>query len=162
MPMKVYLIRHGIAEERYTFAQTGRPDTERPLTTKGKERMHRITEQFAEHESKIDLFLQSPLKRSQQTVDILKKYFKDSKTKTTPHLAPGFSARMLFQCLKENFDKDSIALVGHEPDMGQFLSWLIFQQASDSFPMKRGGIAKLDLYEDNSCYLKWFLRPKFF
>jgi len=160
--MKVYLIRHAIAEERHVFAQSGRPDSERPLTSKGRDRMEKSADSLITSEPSIDIFLQSPLVRSQQTVDVLKARYKKAKVITTDLLSPGHSAAKLFEYLESFHGQNSVALVGHEPDMGQFLSWMLFRQATDHFPMKRGSIAKLDLYQDRRCYLKWFVRPKFF
>ena len=157
--MKLYLIRHAIAEERSDFALTGQPDEKRPLTEKGIEKMKKITQGFYKIEDQIDLIYQSPLTRSQQTAEIIKEFYPDAKLETTEHLSPGFSAKELFSILKKQ-KLDSVALVGHEPDLGQFLSWLMFRQASDHFPFKKGGIAKVDFYGNDPCYLKWFLQPK--
>ena len=157
--MKLYLIRHAIAEERSDFALTGLPDEQRPLTDKGIDKMKKIAQNFHKIEDQIDLIYQSPLTRSQQTVDVLKKHYPKAKIETTELLSPGFSAKKLFQLLSSK-DLDSVALVGHEPDLGQFLSWLLFRQASDHFPFKKGGIAKVDFYGDNPSYLKWFIQPK--
>lgn len=157
--MKLYLIRHAIAEERSDFALTGLPDEQRPLTDKGIDKMKKIAQRFCKIEEHLDLIFQSPLIRSQQTAEILKKYYPQAKLETTKLLTPGFSAKELFKVLNSK-ELDSIALVGHEPDLGQFLSWLLFRQASDHFPLKKGGIAKVDFYGDDPCYLKWILQPK--
>lgn len=158
--MKLYIIRHAHAEERHVFAQTGKPDELRPLTAKGIERMRKVIQSFKKQESQINLFLQSPLIRSQQTTDIFKEFYPEAKVITTENLCPGHSARDLYEEIQDHH-LDSMAIIGHEPDLGQFLSWLLFRQASDHFPLKKGGIAKLDLYKDGRCYLKWLLRPKF-
>ena len=160
--MKLYLIRHAIAEERHIFGKTGRPDEERPLVDVGKKRMQKVAQGFLELEDQIDLILQSPLTRSKETVDVLRKFYPNAKVKTTEHLAPGHSAQSLYDLIKDNINLDAMALVGHEPDLGNFLSWLLFRQATDHFPFKKSGIAKLDLYEDDRCYLKWLARPKMF
>ena len=39
--MRLLFIRHAIAEDRDEWAKSGRPDAERPLTDRGRERMRR-------------------------------------------------------------------------------------------------------------------------
>ncbi|MCB0377694.1 MAG: phosphohistidine phosphatase SixA [Bdellovibrionales bacterium] len=157
--MKLYIIRHAHAEERHTFALTGKPDSKRPLTDRGRDRMKKVITYFKKQEPDIDLFLQSELTRSQQTVDLFKDFYKTAKVETSDFLNPGHSARALFDKI-QSYDLDSLAIVGHEPDLGHFLSWVLFRQATDHFPLKKGGIAKVDLYKDGRAYLKWLLRPK--
>jgi len=139
--MKLYLIRHGIAEDRHISAQRNCPDEQRPLTEKGRSRLKKIASSFYEHEPFVDIFFQSPLLRSQQSTSIFLNHYPEAQTYTTPHLQPGFSCESLFSLVKTHFDKDAIALVGHEPDLGQFLSWLLFDVASERFPLKKGASA---------------------
>lgn len=157
--MKLYIIRHAPAEERHIFAQSGLDDEFRPLTPKGVERMHQVLESFCKLEPSIDVFLTSPFKRCQETGEVLKEYYPSAMFLTCDHLKPDHSAKKLYEEIKK-FRVDSLALIGHEPDLGQFISWLLFNQASDHFPIKKAGIAKLDLFTDGRVYLKWLLRPK--
>lgn len=157
--MKIYLIRHAHAEERHFFAQTGKHDDQRPLTEKGIDRMNKIIQSFKGNEENINLFLQSPLKRAKQTGEVLKDYYPEAQFVTTKNLVPGFNAKKLYDEI-QSYELDSLGIIGHEPDLGQFLSWMLFRQATDHFPLKKGGIAKLDLYKDGRCYLKWLIRPK--
>lgn len=160
--MKLYLIRHGVAEERHIFAKKNKNDDDRPLVEKGRSRLKKIAQSLLDYEPKIDTFIQSPLLRSKQSVQVFKKYYPDSEVITSELLKPGFSCEQLFQKIQSHMGQDAVAIVGHEPDLGQFLSWILFGVASERFPMKKGAIAKVDLFEDGSRYLKWFLRPKFF
>ena len=121
--------------------------------------MIEILDQFQDLEPQIDLFLQSPLTRAQQTGDIFKSYYPDAQFRTTDSLCPNHNAETLFNEIL-SFEVESLALIGHEPDLGQFLSWLLFGQSSDQFPIKKGGIAKIDIYRDGRRYLKWLIRPK--
>lgn len=157
--MKLYFIRHAPAEFRHVFAQTGQSDSLRPLTEKGTQRMKDVLKHFSKFETNIDVFLQSPLTRAQQTGDICRSFYPDAKFVTTENLSPDHSAQRLYDEI-QSYDVDAMAIVGHEPDLGQFLSWLMFRQATDHFPLKKSGIAKIDLYKDGRCYLKWMLRPK--
>ena len=157
--MKLYLVRHAPAEYRHTFAQTGQPDHLRPLTDKGIQRMKDVLNFFQRSESHLDVVLQSPFTRCQQTGDIFKEYYPGANYITTDNLTPDHSAKKLFEEIQSH-NVDAMAVIGHEPDMGMFLSWLLFHQATDHFPFKKSGIAKVDLYKDGRSYLKWLVRPK--
>ncbi len=157
--MKLYLIRHAPAELRHDFALTGHPDHLRPITAKGAERTQSMIQFFKKSEDSINLFLQSPFLRCTQTGEVFKENFPDAKFIETENLCPDHSAQMLYDEI-QSYDLDSVAIIGHEPDLGQFLSWLLFRQATDHFPFKKSGMAKVDLYKDGRAYLKWLARPK--
>ncbi|MCJ8277182.1 MAG: histidine phosphatase family protein [Bdellovibrionales bacterium] len=94
--MKLYIIRHAHAEERHIFAQSGKPDELRPLTETGIKRMRKFLQSFTKNEEDINLFLQSPLIRAQQTVDILKEFYPSAEVQTTENLCPGLSSKKLY------------------------------------------------------------------
>lgn len=157
--MKLYIFRHAPAELRHEFALTGQPDHLRPLTEKGIQRQQDMLKYFKKIEDHVDVFLQSPFTRCTQTGELCKEYFPDSQFIETENLCPDHSAKKLFEEI-QSYDVDSLGIIGHEPDLGQFISWILFRQASDHFPLKKSGIAKVDLYKDGRSYLKWVLRPK--
>lgn len=157
--MKLYLIRHAPAELRHEFTLTGYPDELRPITERGAQRMNDVLEFFKKTEDSVDVILSSPLARCAQTAEICRDFFPKADYKETENLCPDHSAQKLYDEI-QSYSVDSMIIVGHEPDLGQFISWLLFRQASDRFPLKKAGIAKVDLYEDGSSYLKWVLRPK--
>ena len=157
--MKLYVIRHAIATERHLFAQTGKSDSQRPLTDKGIERMNGVLEFLKTNETQIDCIMHSPYKRCTDTAALVHDFYPESLILETQNLQPDHSAQNLFeQIIKQQ--AESIAIIGHEPDLGQFISWLLFRQATDHFPIKKSGIAKLDLYQDGRAYLKWMVSPK--
>ena len=157
--MKLYIIRHAPAQLRHEFAQSGKSDDLRPLTDKGIQKMEAALEFFKNQEPHVDVFLQSPFTRCVQTGDICKDFFPEAKFKTSKNLVPDHSAQKLYDEILSH-DVDALAIIGHEPDLGQFISWLLFRQATDHFPIKKTGIAKVDIYHDGRSYLKWVLRPK--
>lgn len=157
--MKLYLIRHAPAELRHEFALTGQPDHLRPITLKGSEKTETVLRHFIKTEEPIDVFLTSPFLRCTQTGEICKEFFPKAQFIESENLCPDHSAKKLYHEI-QSYNVDSMALIGHEPDLGQFLSWLLFRQASDHFPIKKSGMAKVDLYKDGRAYLKWLLRPK--
>lgn len=162
MTPKLFLIRHAIAEDRTLFRETGLPDEQRPLTEAGQKKMKKISKKLYSLEPQIEILCQSPLLRSQQTVDILKSDFKKAQVKTLPALQPGSSFRDLLQSLKPLQD-NTVALVGHEDHLSQFLCYLLTGTASPTpFYFKKGGIACLSHSEMKAggFELLWMITPK--
>ncbi len=156
--MDIYVIRHAIAQERPIFAQTGQSDEFRPLTERGMERMRKVLTFLKKNEDQIDTVLQSPLVRCQQTGALVKESYPNANYINTDRLRPSFPADKLYKEI-QSFKVNAMAIIGHEPDLGQFISWLLFGQASERFPIKKGGIAKLELSKDGRCFMKWLLKP---
>lgn len=159
---KLFLIRHAIAEDRLEFQKTKLHDDLRPLTSHGQKKMEKIAKKLHKLYPEIDIFVQSPLVRSQQTVEVLKSFYKKSKVKTLTTLAPGSSFKDLLDDLKK-FKAMNIALVGHEDDLSQFLFFLLTGLRSPSpFQFKKGGIALLEYekLELTHFQLHWIVSPK--
>ena len=164
---KLFLIRHAIAEDREDFKKTGLADDERPLTVHGKKRMHKIAKKLHALYPEITTFLQSPLVRSQQTTQILRRYYSTSLCHTIAELSPGASPEKLLKTLKDH-KGSTLAVVGHEPNLSHLLQVLI-SHSTDSdeaqprlAPLKKGGIACLDNSSTHSMRLLWLVTPKIF
>src|ERR1700733_5168555 len=71
--MQLYLIRHGIAVDRED--PNCPPDTERPLTPKGRKRSHAAALGLRALDVKPDAVLTSPWLRAAQTAEIFCKVF---------------------------------------------------------------------------------------
>lgn len=159
---KLFLIRHAIAEDRLIFKATGLSDDQRPLTVDGQKKMKKISKKFQSLAPNIDIFFQSPLTRSQQTVDVLKTFYPQAKVKTLADLAPGSSHSELLDSVQK-FKGLNIALVGHEDHLSQFLCFLLTGTSSPSpFCFKKGGIACLSYksLEPQAFHLEWLTTPK--
>ncbi len=159
---KLFLIRHAIAEDRITFRETGLPDKKLPLTEAGRKKMKKISKKLYSLEPTIDIFCQSPLLRSQQTVDVLKEDYKMAKVQTISSLVPGSSHSDLLHNLSA-FKKKTIAIVGHEDHLSQFLCYLLTGVATPTpFYFKKGGVACLSFkeFEPLSFELLWLATPK--
>ncbi len=160
----LFLIRHAIAEDREVFKKTGQPDDNRPLTKDGQLKMEKIARKLFSLEPGIKVFYQSPLTRSQQTVDVLRKQYITSKVKTLSSLSPDSSMDALLVELQQNLQFES-ALVGHENHISQSLNYLLTGKSLPSpFAFKKGGIACLEFkkVEAGAFKLKWIVTPKIF
>jgi phosphohistidine phosphatase len=156
----LYLVRHAIAEER---GPAWPDDTKRPLSDEGKAKMAKQVTGLENIEVKIEEILTSPLVRTRQTAEILA-HGLSSRPKITdfPPLAPGHTAKEAISALKDFARRSRIALVGHEPGLGDLAAALIGTRTPITF--KKGGVSlvKVDRLppDAGSGALYWFLTPK--
>lgn len=122
--MELYLIRH--ADALPAGAAGTASDTERPLSDKGVEQMTRLASVIQAVELPIQRLVTSPLVRARQSAEVLAEHLglERNRVVTCDYLAPGGPRKRLARWLAQQ-DLDHIALVGHEPDLGRFLGWLI-------------------------------------
>jgi phosphohistidine phosphatase len=145
--IKLVLIRHAIAEEREAFAQTGKPDRQRPLTKKGRSRMTDAAKGLKLLVPQIGLIGTSPLLRARQTARIVAKRYRGVVVEPTQALAPDTDPLDLLDWLAEHSTKGNLALVGHEPDLGQLASWLLCGARRSSVRFGKAGACCIE-FED--------------
>jgi phosphohistidine phosphatase len=138
---KLYLVRHGIAADR---GDEWPDDAKRPLTSKGMARMRQIIRMLRKLEVVVDVVLTSPLVRAKQTAELLVEGLKPVPTLVVvPALAPGTSPAQTAEALAEFRKARRVALVGHEPAIGELAAWLI--GATTPVPFKKGGVCRIDV-----------------
>jgi phosphohistidine phosphatase len=114
----------------------------------------------------LDLLLTSPLVRAVETGEIVatalalpKKHIRQ-----TANLVPEVPADQLFAELKSRAGIESVALVGHQPDLGNLISRLIQRDGAPlSIQLKKGGICCINVTETVPTLrgdLMWLLTPK--
>jgi phosphohistidine phosphatase len=151
MSKQVYLIRHGIAVDR----TPSQPDETRPLTEEGKKKTKKIAQQIQNVGVTFDLILASPLVRAQQTAEILREIGLTQTVEIFPPLAPGGDIQAWVQWW-QGWQKErpkaagTIALVGHEPDLGNWAELLIWGQAQQKFVVKKAGVIGLNCPDQTS------------
>jgi phosphohistidine phosphatase len=137
----LYLVRHAIAAPR---GKEWPDDAKRPLTQKGISRMRKAVDGLRALGVKIDLVLTSPLVRARQTAEILVHGLKPAPALTVIEpLAPGVTPPHLAHALEHFRKTRSIALVGHEPGLGEFAAWLT--GARTPFAFKKGSVCRIDV-----------------
>ena len=138
--MVLVVVRHARAEERSEFLGN---DRERPLTEDGRERMFKNAKRLRELAPKLDVLISSPLLRAQQTTDVIKEVYEIKEHETIELLSPGFNHAELLKHLKEK-EGETVCVVGHEPDLGEFCSWLLSGNSRSFIPIRKGGICILE------------------
>ncbi len=171
--MQLWLVRHAVAAEREEFDG---PDDERPLTPKGRRRFREFCEWLAGQTAMPPMIATSPLVRAGQTAAILAKAagLKKSDIITTDLLSPGVDVRQLVQFARaelatahstggqagESPAGESLALVGHEPDMSHILRELV---GGGNVRFGKGFIAAVE-FDDTPALgtgrLCWLVGPK--
>jgi phosphohistidine phosphatase len=163
MTLQVLIVRHAPAEERGEFASTGQSDDLRPLSHQGEEKMHQNIQGLQRIISKIDGIVYSPLIRAQQTAELLASAYPKARQKALRALAPTGSESAVLAYLQSEDDAKTIALIGHEPDLGELATWLLCGRQDYWMPFKKGGICLLEFVngvEAGNAELRWMLKPK--
>lgn len=123
--MILLLIRHAPAAERDDAKYAD--DTLRPLTTKGKRTQRRTSRWLAERGFEPAIVLSSPWKRAWQTAGILAEELGLGKKARVacPALAADPRLDTLSQVIGARGPGEVVALVGHEPWLGELGSLLL-------------------------------------
>ncbi len=155
--MKVYVVRHGEAEEQ----RPGRPDAERELTREGRAQFEGVVAGLAVLGIELDRILTSPLIRARETAEILARTLPGPNPVEIEALAPGGRFEAVFHALRE--PAQAVALVGHEPALGALVSLATTGIPSDAMPLKKGGVACLKFAgspRPKGATLGWLLTPR--
>ncbi|HKI54752.1 MAG TPA: phosphohistidine phosphatase SixA [Anaerolineales bacterium] len=159
--MKLYLVRHAIAEARTSDYED---DSLRPLTEKGREKMKKISVALKQLGVQPDLIVSSPYIRASQTASILAKALKyKEEIVYNDSLTPMSNPDDMIGEINEKFSVDELMLVGHEPNLSTLASVLLAGNPDVSINFKKGGICCLsvdDLHYDRKAVLEWLITPK--
>jgi phosphohistidine phosphatase len=157
--LELYLIRHGVAAER---GEEFPDDSKRPLTSEGIARLRKEAKALEALGVTFDQILSSPLVRARQTADVFAEELKAKPPiANTDALTPAGSPSAVIQELGKHMRKARIALVGHEPNMGELAAFLI--GAKVPLPFKKGAICRIDFAvfpPKGKGALCWFVTPK--
>ncbi len=138
--MELYLIRHGIAALRENYAH----DEERPLTDKGRQKTAQVAKQLHDRGLRFDLILTSPLVRARETATILQDAGLASQVEEFSALAPDGNIAIWISWLEQRWQQEardkSLALVGHQPDLGNWAETLVWGEAKEKLVLKKAGI----------------------
>jgi phosphohistidine phosphatase len=143
--MQLLLIRHAKAEDALDFAATGQPGDLRPLTDAGRKKMRRAVRGLHSEVESIDVLASSPLLRARQTAGIVAEAYAGCEVEEVAALAPGGDPEELLSWLRGRRDASVVAIVGHEPDLGELAGRLICGHAVSVIALKKGAACLLDL-----------------
>jgi phosphohistidine phosphatase len=157
--LELYLVRHGVAAER---GDDYPDDSKRPLTGSGIARLKQEAKGLERLGVAFDQIISSPLTRTKQTADILAESMKSKPpVALVDALAPAGTPSSVIQELAKYAKKARIAIVGHEPNLGELAAKLIGARAPIEF--KKGAICRIDFEQlppKGIGQLRWFLPPR--
>jgi phosphohistidine phosphatase len=125
--MDLILWRHAEAEE-------GGPDLARALTGKGRKQAAHVAEWLQRRLPSKFALLASPAARAQQTAEAL-----GAKIKTVERLAPGARVPDILEAAGWPSHKGTVLVVGHQPDLGNTVAYLLAGAAAD-WSLKKGAL----------------------
>ena len=156
---RIYIVRHAIAAERGTAYPD---DALRPLTSAGIEKFRKVAKGLGWLDVRVDRILTSPLVRARQTADILAEHLPGRPAVVeTDALAPGATFDDLRSHMEAFGRCSSVALVGHEPGVGEIAARLLGLRHPLVF--KKGGVCRIDmeaLPPAGPGELRWFAPPR--
>ncbi len=184
LSLELYLIRHGIAAERDTYAE----DADRPLTELGRHKTQAVAERLRQLDCHWDALWSSPLVRARQTAEILQAAGLVEQWAIDPALSPDCPIEPWLAGLDRwrqahptpPPDRASyrLALVGHEPTLSQWATQLLglpraiedalspVNETRDTIVLKKAGIIGLILPPVGSplgrSQLFWLTPPRLF
>ena len=158
-PYELYLVRHGLAEER---GDAWPDDAKRPLTNEGISRMRKAARGLKRLGVVFDVILTSPLVRTRQTAESVATMF-DARPPivAVESLVPGGSYQSVLNDLEKQSRRCRIALVGHEPGIGEVAARLAGSR--HAFEFRKGAVCRIDVDDlppTGPGTLRWFLTTK--
>lgn len=139
--MEIYLLRHGIAEDR---APTGRDD-DRSLTDEGRKKLRRVLERAHGADVRPSLILSSPLKRALETAEIAARELGyEGKLVRVDALRPESSPHEVWEEIRRRRDEPAVLLAGHEPLFSATVAFLLGSTRA-MFEFRKGALVRIDV-----------------
>lgn len=157
--MEVYILRHGIAEER----RSGGADSARRLTGAGKVKLRQVLETARAAGVKPSLILTSPYVRAVETAELAAAIL--GCVDPIVHadaLLPSSPPQAVWRLIREQAGQTAILLAGHEPLLSEAASFLLGASWA-LLDLKKGALLRIDLNpldEEPRGLLQWLLTAK--
>ncbi len=159
--MRVLIIRHALAGSREEFARSGKPDAERPVTADGKKKMRRAALGLRTLAPDIDRLVTSPYRRAAQTARIVARAYDGMESVPLQHLVPNVEPSAVARWLRAQRGLDTIALVGHEPQLSALATYLLTTTSEPILELEKGAACAIDLpAAGRTGSLVWLLTAK--
>jgi phosphohistidine phosphatase len=159
----IYLIRHAHAASLMEAGVV--EDVNRPLTETGRNQAKELAAGFQRRKVQPTIVVSSPLLRARETAEGMLKNWGDGapELRICEELAPGGKRRRLARYLKD-LRTEKVALVGHQPDLGEFAAWLIGSKKAQ-IDIAKAGVAcihcELEAGKAEGV-LEWLVTPEWF
>ena len=157
--MIVYFLRHASAGQHVTDPKK---DEKRPLDKEGIEQCGHIGRALAAMDTQVDVVISSPLKRATQTASLVANELgHEGKLQIEDGLRPGATFADFSKLLAKYQRYESVMVVGHNPNLSEFLSRLISGGTGrGAVDLKKGAVARVETSRQSGV-LQWCVTPKF-
>jgi phosphohistidine phosphatase len=156
--MILYFLRHASAGEHFV---NPKKDEKRALDKEGIEQCGYVGRALAVLDAQVDVIVSSPLKRCTQTAFLIGNELGfEGKLQLDPGLRPEAGLADFRKLLEKYARQEAIMVVGHNPNLSQFLGSVISDSGCEaSLELKKGAVAKVELRRTSGT-LQWCLTPK--
>lgn len=156
--MILYFLRHASAGEAFP---TPKKDEKRALDKEGIEQCGFIGRALTALDVQVDAIISSPLKRCTQTASLVgNELGYEGKLLLDTGLRPEASLADFRRLLEKYARLESLMVVGHNPNLSQFLGSVICDSGCEaSLELKKGAVAKVEMRRASGT-LSWCLTPK--
>jgi phosphohistidine phosphatase len=156
--MIIYFLRHASAGEPM---KNPKKDEKRALDEVGVEQCGNVGRALSALDVQVDVILSSPLKRAAQTASLVgNEIGYEGKLQLEDGLRPSASFADFRKLIDKYARHDSIMVVGHNPNLSEFLGRSISEAGCEAaVELKKGGVARVETGR-NSAVLHWYLTPK--
>jgi phosphohistidine phosphatase len=156
--MIIYFLRHASAGEHYI---NPKKDEKRPLDKEGIDQCGYIGRALTAIEAQVDVIISSPLKRATQTASLVgNEMGYEGKLQIENALRPEAAFADFRKMLEKYSRLESVMVVGHNPNLSQFLGSAISESGCEaSIDLKKGAVARVEMRRTSGT-LQWCLTPK--
>jgi phosphohistidine phosphatase len=156
--MNLYILRHGNAGQRKSNPAL---DFKRPLDKEGKRQCILLGGFLNAMDVQFDFVISSPLKRALQTAALVgTETGYEKKIQLSQALAPDGAWKDFERLLDGVASHDDVLMVGHNPNLPEFLNRLLFPNTSGStLRIRKGAVALLD-FQRGAVKLQWLIDPR--
>jgi len=112
---------------------------------------------------RIDRLASSTLVRATQTAEIVAVHYPSARRSTTSSLDPEASSTAFLEWLGPVQRDEVVAIVGHQPHLGELIGWFTTGRARGFVEIRKGGAALLGFREApgaGGARLLWVMRPR--
>ncbi len=156
--MFLYFLRHASAGEPLN---NPKKDEKRGLDQEGIEQSGYVGRALAALGVQVDVILSSPLKRATQTAALVgNEMGHEGKLVLENGLRPEASYSDFQKMLQKYARQDSVLVVGHNPNLREFLGRIISERGCEAVvELKKGAVAKVEMRRSSGS-LSWCITPR--
>jgi phosphohistidine phosphatase len=155
--MILYLMRHanaGLIRENPVL------DAKRSLVKEGKDQCMLMARVLSALKVQVDVIVSSPLKRALQTAQFVgTELGYEAKVEVSQALALDADYADFQKMLAKYSDREGVLVVGHNPNIFQFLGHLVSGNGGAAIRMRKGSVARIDV-DRHPPLLQWLIDPR--